>query len=577
MAARNATVTTMNMLKTTARFSFPLFPLAIVLAGCVRYAPVPRGALVHEAVTSYSNDSLKVNLHDFGRMRFATGPLTAADKRLLRRVPHKEPVVRVLFTSRNGINTLPSHRLIGLVRTALPRQWQRTYQARAQPGQRSYYFRPLPGNQTDVFDCVVPNAPADLELVLEVPHRDTGAFATPQAYFLEEMDYLVRGLRTGAAYQRTAPTPPFAVLGEAFGAVETTAGNYLSPVTQLRAAASNYVDPGEQGTFWQALSTAYAFVNEPDSAARYWRKLSGPAPPRATGSTRPFEVSPATEAVLRQTATAPFVLFNESHVQPKGRYWLRSLLPALHQQGFRYLALEALGDDAGLQRRGYPTLSSGFYLREPQLANLVRDALSLGFTVIPYDAMSADREHDQAQNLLRRSRGQDPQAKVVALAGFGHIDESAGPRKSMAVWLKELSGVDPLTVNQTDLEALVSDTKQEGVFFARETEQAPKIQRYMTNDLYVVNSINIYDKGNGGPSDHPVDISVPADSLVRGQAFALLVYARTEYRAVPNPVPVWVRTGKEAHQRVCLRPGYYTVVAKASGGTVLWTSELTVP
>lgn len=266
MAARNATVTTMNMLKTTARFSFPLFPLAIVLAGCVRYAPVPRGALVHEAVTSYSNDSLKVNLHDFGRMRFATGPLTAADKRLLRRVPHKEPVVRVLFTSRNGINTLPSHRLIGLVRTALPRQWQREYQARAQPGQRSYYFRPLPGKQTDVFDCVVPDAPADLELVLEVPHRDIGAFATTQAYFLEEMDYLVQGLRTGAAYQRTAPANPFAVLGETFGAVETTAGNYLRPVTQLRAAASNYVNPGEKGTFWQALSTAYAFVNEPDSA-----------------------------------------------------------------------------------------------------------------------------------------------------------------------------------------------------------------------------------------------------------------------------------------------------------------------
>lgn len=281
--------------------------------------------------------------------------------------------------------------------------------------------------------------------------------------------------------------------------------------------------------------------------------------------------------MLRQTATTPFVLFNESHVQPKGRYWLRSLLPALHQQGFRYLALEALGDDAGLQRRGYPTLSSGFYLREPQLANLVRDALSLGFTVIPYDAMSADREHDQAQNLLRRSRGQDPQAKVVALAGFGHIDESPGPRKSIAVWLKELSGVDPLTVNQTDLEALVPDVEQEGVFLAHEHDSAPKIRRYMTNDLYVVNTINIYDKGNGVPRDRPVDISVPTDSLVRGQLFALLVYARTEYRAVPNPVPVWLRIGQQPRQRALLRPGQYVAVAKAIGGTVLWTSELTVP
>lgn len=567
----------MNFLRKTVIFSWSHFPLVVVLAGCVRYAPVPHGVLVHEAVTSYSNDSLKVRLHDFGRMRFATGPLTATDKHLLRRVPHKESVVQVLFTSQNGVKTLPGHRLMGLVRTALPRHWQRDYQVRAQPGRPPYYFRSLLGKQTDVFDCLVPNTPADLELVLEVPHRDIGAFATTQAYFLEEMDYLVQGLRTGTAYQRAAPANPFEVLSEAFGTVETTAGNYLLPVAQLRAAASNYVDPGEHGTFLQALSTAYAFVNEPDSAARYWRKLSGPAPQLAAGGPQPFDVSPATEAVLRQAATTSFVLFNESHVQPKGRYWLRSLLPALYQQGFRYLALEALGDDPELQRRGYPTLSSGFYLREPQLANLVRDALALGFTVVPYDATSADREHDQAQNLLRRSWGQDPQAKVVVLAGFGHIDESAGPRKSMAVWLKELSGVDPLTINQTDLEALVPDTEQEGVFFARENDPMHKIRHYMTNDLYVVNTFNIYDKGNGLSNGQPVDISVPADSLVRGQAFALLVYARTEYQAVPNPVPVWIRIGKEPHQRVPLRPGQYTAVAKASGGTVLWTSELTVP
>ncbi len=566
----------MNFLKGTALFSWPHLPLVLVLVGCVRYAPVPRGVLLHEAVTRYSNDSLKVSLHDYARMRFATGPLTAADRHLLRRVPHKEPVVRVLFTSQNGIQTLPSHRLIGLVRTALPPHWPRKYQVRAQPGQRPYYFRPLPGNQTDVFDCVVPNAPAALELVLEVPHRGIGAFATTQAYFLEEMDYLVQGLRTGTAYQRTSPANPFQVLGEAFGAVETTAGNYLLPVTQLRVAARNYGDPGEHGFFLQALSTAYAFVNEPDSAARYWRQLSGPAPP-AAGGPRPLDVTPATDEVLRQAATTPFVLFNESHVQPKGRYWLRSLLPALYRQGFRYLALEALGDDAGLQRRGYPTLSSGFYLREPQLANLVRDALSLGFTVIPYDTMSADREHDQAQNLWRRSRGQDPHAKVVVLAGFGHIDERVGARKSMAVWLKELSGVDPLTVNQTDLEALVPDTKQEGVFFASENDPTHKIPHYLISDLYVINTFNIHNKGNGLSNGQPVDISIPVDSLVRGQAFALLVYARTEYRAVPNPVPVWVRIGKESHQRALLRPGQYTAVAKASGGTVLWTSELTVP
>lgn len=569
-------------MKYTNKYSFSLvliFPLMVVLAGCVRYTLVQHGTLVHEAVTSYLNDSIKVNLHDFGRMRFSISPLTTADKQLLRRVPYKEPVARVLFTSQNGVETLPSHRLFGLVRTTLPKYWQQNYQVRAQPGQRLYYFRPLPGKQTDVFDCLIPNAPANLELVLEVPHRDIGSFSTTQAYFLDEMDYLVQELRLGTDYQRPAPADPFEVLQEAFGAVETTAGNYLLPVTRLRAAAGNYVSPSEQGAFLQALSTAYAFSNEPDSAAKYWQKLSGPVPLPLTGGARLFDISPATEKVLQQTATTPFVLFNESHVQPKGRYWLRSLLPALYQQGFRYLALEALGDDAELQRRGYPTLSSGFYMREPQLANLVRDALALGFTVIPYDTTSADREHDQAQNLLRRSRGQDPQAKVVVLAGFGHIDERVGTHKSMAIWLKALSGADPLTINQTDLEALVPDIKQKGVFFVSGNDSTNRIKHYIISDIHIVNTVDIHEIGNGLADDRPVNIAIPADSLVSGQEFALQVYAQTEYRAVPNPVPVWIRIGKQPQQRALLRPGQYIAVVKTSGGggAVLWTSRFTVP
>jgi hypothetical protein len=556
----------------------PLLRLALVvsLAGCVRYAPVAQGVLTHESETRYANDSLKVSLYDFSRMRFTMGSLTSADKQLLRRLPHNERVVRVLFTSHNDVRSLPSHRLLGLVRTALPAQWQRDYQPRVQSGQRPYYYRMMPGSHTDVFDCLVPNTSPALELVLEVPHNDIGGLATTQAYFLEEMDYVVQGLHTGTAYQPIPPTNPFELLGEAFGP-DSTAGNYLAPVTQLHAAAENYVGLNEQGAFCQALVTAYACVDEPDSAAYYWRKMGGPLPGKATGKARPFDLLPATAEVLRQTAATSLVLFNENHVQPKGRYWVRSLLPALYQQGLRYLALEALGDDANLPQRGYPTLGSGFYLRELQLANLVRDALAMGFTLVPYDTMADDREQGQAQNLWRRSLGQDPHAKVVVLAGFGHIDERVGSSKSMARWLHELSGLNPLTINQTDLETLAPATGEEGVFFAREHDAAPPIRHYMTNDIYVVNNLNIKDKGNGVGTTQPVDISVPADSLVRDQSFALLVYARAEYRAVPNPVPVWVQIGKASRQRAFLRPGQYVTVAKNSGGTTLWRAELAVP
>lgn len=548
------------------------------LAGCTRYTSVLHGRLTSESEAHYFNDSLQVSLADFARMRFTLGSLTAADKQLLRRLPHNEHMVRVLFTSHNSIPSLPSHRLLGLVRTALPKQWQRDYQPRLQPGQRPYYYRVVPGLHTDVFDCLVPNASAELELVLEVPHQDIGGYATTQAYFLEEMDYVVQELRTGTAYHYIPPTDPIALLDEAFGPDSTT-GNYLAPTTQLRAVAANYVSFNEQGAWWQALATAYACANEADSAAYYWRKMSGPAPGTTTGKARPFDLVPARAEVLRQTAATSLVLFNENHVLPKGRYWLRSLLPALYQQGFRYLALEALGDDADLPRRGYPTLSSGFYLREPQLANLVRDALALGFTLVPYETLDDDREQGQAQNLWRRSLGQDPHAKVVVLAGFGHIDERVGSGKSMAKWLHELSGLNPLTINQTDLEALVSTTGEEGVFFAHEHDAAPPLRHYMTNDLYVLNNLSSYDKGNGNGvvTAQPVTIAVPADSLMRDQAFALLVYVRAEYRAVPNPVPVWVRLSQVSHHQAFLRPGQYVSVAKDGGGRILWRTEFTVP
>lgn len=554
--------------------------LALVagLAGCTRYSSVPHGRLLHES--AYANDSLRVSVADFGKMRFILGALTAADKQLLKRLPHNERVVRVLFTSHNDIRFLASHRLLGLVRTAMPAQWQRDYQPRVKPGQRPYYYRMVPGLHTDVFDCLVPNAAAavELELVLEVPHDDIGGHPTTLAYFLEEIDYVVQELHTGAAYQRVPPTDALEVLGEAFGP-DSTAGNYLAPIIQLHADAAKYVSPNERGTWCQALATAYACVDEADSAASYWRKLYGPAPGTTTGKARPFDLVPATAEVLRQTAATSLVLFNENHVLPKGRYWLRSLLPALYQQGFRYLALEALGDDAELPRRGYPTLASGFYVREPQLANLVREALALGFTLVPYETLADDREQGQAQNLYRRSLGQDPHAKVVVLAGLGHIDERVGSSKAMARWLHELSGIDPLTINQTDLEAWAPTTGEEGVFLAPSPAAAPSLRPVLTNDLYVLNSLAIRDKGNGNGvgATQPVTISVPAGRLRRDQAFTLLVYARAEYRAVPNPVPVWVRIGKVPQQRALLQSGQYVTVAKDSEGALLWSAELSIP
>lgn len=573
-----------NILVNSVRATYWIVPVLVacsILASCSRYSYLPHGkvtdGLTNGSATIYSNDSLKIKVSDFARMHFAVGALTSADRLILKRLRHKEHSVKVLFTSYNQMKMLPSHRLIGVWRTTMPTHWQKQYQAHAQHNRPTYYFQQLTSRKSAVYDCIIPTASAYLELVWEIPFASKpAAYGTMQDYLFDEMNFVLDELRLDSDYHKLALPNPFAVLSQAFGSTDTTTGNYSLPIYRLREMAPSYLasTDADRRAFLQAISTAFSFINEPDSVADQWHKLGG----QTMRHQPPVPVVSATETVLTRTAAAQIVMFNENHVQPKGRYWLGSLLPDLYQQGFRYLALEALRGDTLVQKWGYPTLSSGFYLREPHLANLVREAVALGFTVVSYDALSATREQDQAQNIVRRTLQQDPHAKVVVLAGIGHINEDTTYTKAMAAWIRTLSGIDPLTVNQTTLDELTIATEQEGVFLPKGNVSAVLPTQSMVNDLYVVNRITISTKGNdfGRSSASPINIVVPSDSLPRGKEFMLLVYHQREWRSVHNPVPVWIRFGKELRHQLHLQTGQYVVVAKI-GNTSLWTSELSVP
>ena len=56
----------------------------------------------------------------------------------------------------------------------------------------------------------------------------------------------------------------------------------------------------------------------------------------------------------------------KAHHVPRDRAFLLTLLRGLYERGFRYFAAETLNPkDTGLQARGYPTLQTGYYTREP--------------------------------------------------------------------------------------------------------------------------------------------------------------------------------------------------------------------
>ncbi len=193
--------------------------------------------------------------------------------------------------------------------------------------------------------------------------------------------------------------------------------------------------------------------------------------------------------LLKLTAGEQLVMFSENHFYPWHRILVRELLPSLKEQGFGYLALEALATDSVLNAGGAPELSIGFYTREQQYYRLLRTAQKLGFEFVSYDQMEgvADRESAQAENLYRKTFAKDPDARVVVLAGIDHIAERPhGDRVRMAQLFREQYGVDPLTVSQTDLAVYRNVLESDLALIPADSLDR---ERYRRVDLQLVNNL----------------------------------------------------------------------------------------
>jgi hypothetical protein len=165
----------------------------------------------------------------------------------------------------------------------------------------------------------------------------------------------------------------------------------------------------------------------------------------------------AADAVVDMAANRHIVMVNEAHHDAHTRELTLELLPRLRAMGFRYFAAEALDDkDPNLMQRGYPGDTTGSeYLLEPLYGEIIRQAIKLGYIIVPYDvnaSSSVDRDTIEARTLYEKVFAKDPQAKLFVHAGYSHIDKAAGYLgdgiKPMAMQLKRLSGYDPLCVDQ---------------------------------------------------------------------------------------------------------------------------------
>jgi len=219
-------------------------------------------------------------------------------------------------------------------------------------------------------------------------------------------------------------------------------------------------DPAFRVIFGQYLSWYQTFIGDyPHAAASF--SIKQPAQPDDSPSplsSPGYTARPALDAIAKLARNQQAVFFNEAHNVPLTRTLTVQLLGKLRAEGFNYFAAETLyQSDTKLQSRGYPIKDSGFYTEEPICAEMVRTALKLGFKVIAYEALSDAtgdaREAEQARNIYNQVFRKDPAARLVLDAGYAHIQESGIflGGSSMAEHLHKLTGINPLTIEQTML------------------------------------------------------------------------------------------------------------------------------
>ncbi|WP_276366292.1 hypothetical protein [Chryseolinea sp. H1M3-3] len=302
-----------------------------------------------------------------------------------------------------------------------------------------------------------------------------------------------------------------------------------------------------------------------------------------------FHTVEAAEYIISRADKERIIIINEAHHFPYHRVFIASLLPGLYAKGFRYYGAETLNfSDSLINERKYPLLSSGYYTAEPQFGNLVRDALTQGFRVFAYEARTKEtisnpklREIEQAKN-IQQVLNRDPSAKILIHAGYDHIrEDSLGGswEKAMASRLKELTGINPFTINQEVLTERI-DPSLENPFFKMVSVQVPSILLDGSGNVFSgPEGTNYYDVRMCHPRTKYIEnrphwlfnnnrkaVLIDKKKLIVGFPCLVQAYKSNEDPAVAVPVDVIEISSGEMNKPLVLTTGDYKVLIKGIGG-----------
>lgn len=186
----------------------------------------------------------------------------------------------------------------------------------------------------------------------------------------------------------------------------------------------------------------------------------------------------AIQEIVKRAGATSIVFLNEAHGVPRSRAFGLQVAEALRPLGYSVLAVETLDNSGGqgaadarlarMAKDGYVRPTDGYYVRDPVFADFLRQAIRLGYQPESYEQTPQEREGDpelsvakreqaQADHLLNRVLDRHPGSKLLVYVGFSHAAEEpqvrhgGGDIRWLASRIKAMTGIDPLTIDQTIL------------------------------------------------------------------------------------------------------------------------------
>lgn len=386
------------------------------------------------------------------------------------------------------------------------------------------------------------------------------------AGFISEQKSQHQSIKLDTAYVVATPPSAFTTVFESL----KDSANYLASALNIINRSIDYTTPPQKWEYFQAAAIVNSMIV---NNKNYNDLLKTQYKPNKEVFNPLYTDFRALDYIRKQLVDRQVVMINEQHWMPNHRYLGNSFLQFFYDQGFRYLAVETLFENADtLNQRKYPIQTTGVYSVEPQYGNMLRNAMQMGFTLVPYENTdrSKNREVGQAENIISQTISQDSTAKVLVWAGVSHIYKNKGSRMWMAYHFKELTGIDPLCINQVSGDSNASLLGDHFLAVGNAQNQKDQYDILLYNNLkeshYKIK-----------PHEAEKAITIPFSSVVRKKLkqhkhLLLMIYNKNEFeksdfQAVPL-INYLLKQGDKS-QTIKLPKGEYTIILRSPSKAVI--------